>query len=48
MNDTKSNQILSKVKSIPTMPGAGAKMLSLLEEPDTEISEIEENLRYDP
>ncbi len=30
------------------MPGAGAKMLSLLEEPDTEISEIEEILRYDP
>jgi putative nucleotidyltransferase with HDIG domain len=48
MNDTKFNQILSKVKSFPTMPGAGAKMLSLLEEPDTEISEIEEILRYDP
>jgi putative nucleotidyltransferase with HDIG domain len=30
------------------MPGAGAKMLSLLEEPDTAISEIEEILRYDP
>ena len=48
MNDTKFNHILSKVKSFPTMPGAGAKMLSLLEEPDTEISEIEEILRYDP
>ena len=48
MNDTKLNQILSKVKSIPTMPEAGTKMLSLLEEPDTEISEIEESLRYDP
>jgi putative nucleotidyltransferase with HDIG domain len=30
------------------MPEAGAKMLSLLEEPDTEIYEIEEILRYDP
>ena len=48
MNDTKLNQVLSKVKSFPTMPEAGAKMLSLLEEPDTEISEIEEILRYDP
>ncbi len=48
MNDSKLNQILSKVKAFPTMPEAGAKMLSLLEEPDTEISEIEEILRYDP
>ena len=48
MDDTKLNQILSKVKSFPTMPGAGAKMLSLLEEPHTEVSQIEEILRYDP
>ena len=48
MNDSKLNQILSKVKAFPTMPEAGAKMLILLEEPDTEISEIEEILRYDP
>lgn len=48
MNNTKLNEILQKVKSIPTMPYAGTKMLGLLEEPDTEISEIEEILRYDP
>ena len=48
MNGTKLNQILSKVKSLPTMPEAGTKMLSLLEEPDTEIYQIEEILRYDP
>lgn len=30
------------------MPGAGAKMLSLLEGPDTTVTEIEEILRYDP
>ena len=48
MRDTKLNEILSEVKSFPTMPGAGAKMLSLLEEPDTTVSEIEEILRYDP
>jgi putative nucleotidyltransferase with HDIG domain len=48
MDETKLNQILSKVKAFPTMPEAGAKMLSLLQEPETEISDIEEVLRYDP
>jgi putative nucleotidyltransferase with HDIG domain len=48
MTDTKINEILVKVDSFPTMPGAGAKMLVLLEEPDTAVSEIEEILRYDP
>jgi len=48
MKDTKLNEILARVKSFPTMPGAGAKMLALLEEPDTAVSEIEEILRYDP
>jgi putative nucleotidyltransferase with HDIG domain len=48
MSDAKFSEILAKVKSFPTMPGAGAKMLTLLEEPDTEVSEIEEILRYDP
>jgi putative nucleotidyltransferase with HDIG domain len=48
MRDAKFSEILAKVKSFPTMPGAGAKMLTLLEEPDTAVSEIEEILRYDP
>ena len=48
MNETILNQILLKVKSFPTMPEAGAKMLGVLEEPDTEISDIKEILRYDP
>jgi putative nucleotidyltransferase with HDIG domain len=48
MRDTKLTAILTKVKSFPTMPGAGAKMLALLEEPDTSVSEIEDTLRYDP
>jgi putative nucleotidyltransferase with HDIG domain len=47
MRDAKLNEILTKVNSFPTMPGAGAKMLTLLEEPDTEVSEIEKILRYD-
>lgn len=48
MRESKLNEILARVKSFPTMPGAGAKMLTLLEEPDTTVSEIEEILRYDP
>lgn len=48
MRDTKLNEILAKVSSFPTMPGAGAKMLVLLEEPGTSVSEIEDILRYDP
>ena len=32
----------------PTISGAGTRMLSLLEEPDTSVSEIEDILRYDP
>ncbi len=48
MRDTRLNEILARVKSFPTMPGAGAKMLALLEEPDTTVSEIEDILRYDP
>ncbi|MEJ2099976.1 MAG: HDOD domain-containing protein [Desulfobacterales bacterium] len=48
MRDIKLTAILAKVKSFPTMPGAGAKMLALLEEPDTSVSEIEDTLRYDP
>ena len=47
MRDAKLNEILNKVNSFPTMPGAGAKMLSLLEEPNTEVTEIEKILRYD-
>ncbi|MGD8493417.1 MAG: HDOD domain-containing protein, partial [Desulfobacterales bacterium] len=48
MSNTKINEIFDKVKSFPTIPGAGARMLSLLEEPDTSVSEIEDILRYDP
>lgn len=48
MSDKKINEILAKVKSFPTMPGAGAKMLALLQEQDPELTEIEEVLRYDP
>jgi putative nucleotidyltransferase with HDIG domain len=48
MKDTQLNEILAKVDSFPSMPGAGARMLALLQEQDTKVSEIEEILRYDP
>ncbi len=48
MSNTKINEILHRVKSFPSMPGAGVKMLSLLEGLDTTVTEIEEILRYDP
>jgi putative nucleotidyltransferase with HDIG domain len=48
MDDTKLIEILAKVKSFPTMPEAGTKLLAVLEQPETEIHEIEEILRYDP
>lgn len=48
MRDTKLNKILARVKSFPSMPGAGAKLLTMLEEPEASVYEIEEVLRYDP
>ncbi len=48
MRDTQLTEILARVESFPSMPGAGAKMLALLEGPDPAVSEIEEILRYDP
>jgi putative nucleotidyltransferase with HDIG domain len=48
MRDTKLNIILAIIDSFPSMPGAGARMLALLQEQDTKVSDIEEILRYDP
>jgi putative nucleotidyltransferase with HDIG domain len=48
MRDTKLDKILARVKSFPSMPGAGAKLLTMLEEPEASVYEIEEVLRYDP
>ena len=48
MTDNRINKILTKIKNFPTMPASGAKMLSLLENPEPTVTEIEEILRYDP
>ena len=46
MRDTKLNVILAIIDSFPSMPGAGARMLALLQEQDAKVAEIEEILRY--
>ncbi len=48
MNQAKVNDILSKIKSFPSMPATGAKMLKLLEDPEASVDEIEDVLRHDP
>jgi putative nucleotidyltransferase with HDIG domain len=48
MNQTNARHILSEVKSFPSMPASGAKMLRMLEDPETTVEEIEDVLRRDP
>ena len=48
INSTKKDHIMASVKSFPAMPGASAKLLPLLNKPDTSMSEVEEVIRYDP
>ena len=48
MNDSKLNDILSKSDSLPSIPGAAVKLLSLLDDPESSVNEIEEILKYDP
>lgn len=48
MEPANIKEILSKIKSFPSMPATGAKMLKILEDPDTSVDEIEDILRHDP
>lgn len=48
MKNTGKLDIMAEVKSFPSMPGAAIKLLNLLDNPDTDASEIEKILRYDP
>lgn len=48
MTETKIEEIMANMESFPSMPGAGTKLLSMLKDPDTDASEIEKVLRYDP
>ena len=48
MNKYLLSKILLKVESFPSMPEAGAKLLVLLKDPKTPVTEIEKILRNDP
>jgi putative nucleotidyltransferase with HDIG domain len=48
MNQPNVKEIITKIKSFPSMPATGAKMLRMLEDPETTVDEIEDVLRHDP
>jgi len=48
MKEDNIKKIMSKIKSFPSMPATGAKMLKMLQDPETTVDEIEDVLRHDP
>lgn len=48
MKNSKRQHILAKVESFPAIPGGAAKLLSLLRDPETPVSQVEAFLRHDP
>ncbi len=48
MNEPILKSITAKIRSFPSMPATGAKMLNMLEDPETSVVEIEDVLRHDP
>lgn len=48
MRQTTKAKIVSKMKSFPGMSGNMARLLNLLDDPDSSASQIEEVLRYEP
>ena len=48
MSQANLKKIMSIIRSFPSMPATGAKMLKMLENPETSIDEIEDVLRHDP
>ena len=47
MINTNYQNILSKIETSPGIPGAAAKLLTLLDDPQTSVSEIEEILQFE-
>ncbi len=45
---SRKEQILEKVNTIPSMPTAAARVISLLQNPEVEISELMSAIEYDP
>jgi putative nucleotidyltransferase with HDIG domain len=48
MKESVLGKILLNVESFPSLPRTGTKLLSIIDEPDTTVAEIEKVLRYDP
>ncbi|HNR12072.1 MAG TPA: HDOD domain-containing protein [Thermodesulfobacteriota bacterium] len=48
MNEKDKKKIFSQVQNFPSMSGAAAKLLALLDDPDTTPGQIEEVVRYEP
>ena len=48
MSEPVLKSITSTIRAFPSMPATGAKMLKMLEDPDTSVVEIEDALRHDP
>ena len=48
MSQTELLNIMARVDSFPSMPGAATKLLTLLDNPDSTAAQVEEILRYDP
>jgi putative nucleotidyltransferase with HDIG domain len=48
VNHGRMDEIISDVRSFPSMSGLAVKVLKLIDDPDSTASKIEELLRYDP
>ncbi len=48
MSEETINRIMSQVKAFPGMPATAAKLLPLLQNPESSASQIEDILKYDP
>ena len=48
VNEDKVKHIMAQVRSFPGMPATAARLMPLLQNPDSSAAEIEDVLRYDP
>jgi putative nucleotidyltransferase with HDIG domain len=48
MNQTRIKAIMASVDAFPGMPGEAARLLAMLDNPETSAADVEEALRFDP
>ena len=48
MSSNRIDDIMASVAAFPSMPGAAARLLTMLDDPATSAAEVEEVLRFDP